>query len=140
MEQEGFVIGVKAFVGAIVERLRAIRRLKLHIPIAIDGYKILMIEAERIAVRARKAWPFEIDRGMHIHDSLQSGQELPAQLLPQCIMRISRQPGCGAAIAADAAANAAKLLETGRNPGRTKIRADGWVEWPIHATRWVAPG
>src|SRR5882757_10815212 len=72
MEQEGFVIGVKAFVRAVIERLRAIRRLKLHVPIAIDGYEILIIQAKRIAVRASKARPFEIDRSMYIHGNLQS--------------------------------------------------------------------
>jgi hypothetical protein len=72
VEEEGFVVGMKAFVGAIIESLRAIRRLKLHIPIAIDGDKIPIIEAERIAVRAGKARPFEIDRSMDIHGILQS--------------------------------------------------------------------
>jgi hypothetical protein len=67
MEQEGFVIGVKAFVRAIIESLRAICRFVFHIPVAIDGYEILTVQAERIAVRASKARPFEIDRSMNIH-------------------------------------------------------------------------
>jgi hypothetical protein len=137
MEQEGFVIGVKAFVRAIVESLRAIRRLVLHIPVAIDGYEILIIQAERIAVRASKARPFEIHRGMYIHGMLQSRRGAPAQLLLRCTMRISRQPGCGAAIAADAAANAAKLLEIDRNSRRTKISADVRVE---RSTQRYSPG
>jgi hypothetical protein len=81
VEQEGFVIGVKAFVGAIIERLRAIGRLKLHIGIAIDGYEILIIQAERIAVRAGKAGPFEIDRSMYIHGILQSRRGGPGARL-----------------------------------------------------------
>jgi hypothetical protein len=135
MEQEGFVVGEKAFVRAIVESLRAVGRLKLHIPIAIDGYKILTVQAERIAVRASKAWPFEIDRSMYVHwASSNPGGEPPARLLLQCTMRISRQRDCAAAISAEAAANVAKLLETGRNPRQTKISADLRVERPTHAT------
>ena len=72
VEQEGFVVGVKAFVGAIVERLRAIRRLVRSIPVAIDRHEIPGVQAEGIAVRAGKARPFGIDRGMHVHDTLQS--------------------------------------------------------------------
>jgi len=37
MQQEGFVVGVETFVGAVIERLRAIRRLIGGIPIPIDG-------------------------------------------------------------------------------------------------------
>jgi hypothetical protein len=77
MEEEGFVVGVKAFVRAIVEGLRAIRRFKLDIPIAIDGYEILIIEVERIAVWASKARPFKIDRSMNIHGILQSRRSAP---------------------------------------------------------------
>ena len=65
VEQEGFVVGLKAFVCAVVERLRAIGRLVRGIPVAIDGHEILVVQAEGIAVRAGKARPFEIDRGMH---------------------------------------------------------------------------
>jgi hypothetical protein len=80
MEEEGFVVGVKAFVGAIIESLRAIRRFVLHIPITINGYEILIIQAERIAVRASKARPFEIDRSMYVHGILQSRRGAPGPI------------------------------------------------------------
>src|SRR3984957_10748 len=72
VEQEGFVVRMKAFVRAVVECLRAISRLVRCIPVAIDSHEILVVQAEGIAVRVSKARPFEIDRGMHIHDTLQS--------------------------------------------------------------------
>src|SRR5664279_3302018 len=72
VEQEGFVVGMKALVRTVIECLRAISRLVRSIPVAIDSHKILVVQAEGIAVRASKARPFEIDRGMHIHDTLQS--------------------------------------------------------------------
>ncbi len=55
VQQEGFVVGVKAFVGAVVERLRTIRRLVLRIPVAVDGDEVLRVEAERRAVRVGEA-------------------------------------------------------------------------------------
>ena len=72
VEQEGFVVRMKAFVRAVIECLRAISRLVRSIPVAIDSHEILVVQAEGIAVRVSKARPFEIDRGMHIHDTLQS--------------------------------------------------------------------
>jgi hypothetical protein len=63
---------MKAFVRAIVEGLRAIGRFVRSIPIAIDRHEILVVQAERIAIRASKARPFEINRGMHVHGTLQS--------------------------------------------------------------------
>jgi hypothetical protein len=62
---------MKAFVGAIVEGLRAIGRLVQGIPIAIDRHEVRRVQAEGIAVRASKARPFEIN-GMYIHGILQS--------------------------------------------------------------------
>jgi hypothetical protein len=53
--------------------LRAIRRFVLRIAVAIDSHEILVIQAERIAIRASEANLFEIARSMHIHDILQSG-------------------------------------------------------------------
>ncbi len=90
VQQEGLVVGVEAFIGATVQRLRAIGRLVGRILVAIDGHEILMVEAERIAVGARQARPFEIDRSMHVHGILQSGGALGPVLL-RCTMRISRQ-------------------------------------------------
>ena len=55
VQQEGFVVGVKAFVGAVVEGLRAIGRLVLRILVAIDRDEICVVQAERRAVRAREA-------------------------------------------------------------------------------------
>ena len=72
VEEEGFVVRMKAFVRAIVEGLRTIGRLVLSIPIAIDSHEILDVQAEGIAVRASKARPFEINRGMYVHGTLQS--------------------------------------------------------------------
>jgi len=43
-----------------------------RIPIAIDRHEVRFVEAEGIAVRAGKARPFEINRGMYIHGILQS--------------------------------------------------------------------
>jgi hypothetical protein len=42
-----------------------------RIPIAIDRHEILVVQAERIAVRASKARPFEINRGTYVHGTLQ---------------------------------------------------------------------
>jgi hypothetical protein len=42
------------------------------IPIAIDRHEILVVQAERIAARASKARPFELNRGMHVHGTLQT--------------------------------------------------------------------
>jgi hypothetical protein len=42
------------------------------IPIAIDRHEILGVQAEGIAVRASKARPFEVNRGMYVHGTLQS--------------------------------------------------------------------
>src|ERR1700691_5526748 len=72
VEQEGFVVRMKALVGTVIECLRAISRLVRSIPVAIDGDEILVVQMKRIAVRMSKAKPFGIDRGMHIHDTLQS--------------------------------------------------------------------
>src|SRR5262245_20271060 len=72
VEQEGFVVRMKAFVRAIVEGLRAIGRLVRSIPIAINSHGILVVQAEGVAVRARKARPFWINRGMYVHGTLQS--------------------------------------------------------------------
>ena len=72
VEEEGFVVGMKTFVGAIVQRLRPIRRLVHCIPVAIDRHEIPGVQAEGIAVRAGEAGRFGIDRGMHVHDTLQS--------------------------------------------------------------------
>ena len=77
VEQEGFVVGVEAFVGAVVEGLRPIRRLELRIPVAIDRHEILGVEAERRAVRVGEAGRLEIARSMHVHDVLRSAP-LPA--------------------------------------------------------------
>ncbi|MGY4506134.1 hypothetical protein ACVWYH_010091 [Bradyrhizobium sp. GM24.11] len=77
VEQEGFVVGVKAFVGAVVERLRTIRRFELRIPVAIDRHKIPGVEAKRRAVRMGEAGRLEIARSMHVHDVLRSAP-LPA--------------------------------------------------------------
>jgi hypothetical protein len=63
---------MKTFVGAIIERLRAIGRFVRGIPIAIDRHEIVGVQAEGIAVRAREARPFEVNRSMHVHGSLQS--------------------------------------------------------------------
>jgi hypothetical protein len=71
MEQEGFVIRVETFVRAIVESLRAIGRCVSRIPLPIDGYEILIVQAQRVAVRASKSRPFKIGRGMYIHGILQ---------------------------------------------------------------------
>ena len=72
VEEESFVVRMKAFVRAIVEGLRAIGRFVRSIPIAIDRHEILVVQAERIAIRASEARPFEINRGMHVHGTLQS--------------------------------------------------------------------
>nr|WP_247554370.1 hypothetical protein [Bradyrhizobium sp. 138] len=79
VEQEGFVIGVKALVGAIVEGLRAIRRLELRIPVAIDRDEVLRVEAKRRAVRMGEAGGLEIARSMHVHDALRSASLLRLQ-------------------------------------------------------------
>ena len=68
---------MKAFVGAIVERLRPICRLVRCIPVAIDRHEIPGVQAEGIAVRAGKAGRFGIDRGMHVHGTLQYFNEIP---------------------------------------------------------------
>lgn len=76
VEQEGFVVGVKAFVGAIVKGLRAIRRFELRIPVAIDCDEVLGVEAKRRAVRMGEAGRLEIARSMHVHDVLRSASLL----------------------------------------------------------------
>src|ERR1700722_7801081 len=72
VEQEGFVVRMKALVRTVIECLRAISRLVRSIPVAVDGHEILVVQVKRIAVRMSKAKPFGIDHGMHIHDTLQS--------------------------------------------------------------------
>ncbi|MFK4539888.1 hypothetical protein ABIA00_008071 [Bradyrhizobium ottawaense] len=72
VQQERLVVGVKAFIGAIVERLRTIRRLELRIPVAIDCDEVLGVEAERRAIRMGEAGRLEIARSMHVHDVLRS--------------------------------------------------------------------
>lgn len=72
VEQEGLVVGVEAFVGAVVECLRAIGRLEFRIPVAVDGDEVLRVEAERRAVRMGEAGRPEIARSMHVHDVLRS--------------------------------------------------------------------
>ena len=46
--------------------------LLFRIPVAIDRHEILVVQTDRRAVRAGKARPFSIDRGMHIHGTLQA--------------------------------------------------------------------
>ncbi len=58
MEEEGFVVRMKAFVRAAVERLRAISWLVCRFLVAIDGHKTLSVQADGIAVRAREARRF----------------------------------------------------------------------------------
>src|ERR1700754_1896653 len=72
VKEEGFVVGMKAFVRSIVEGLRAIGRLMRSVPIAINSHEIPVVQAKGIAVRARKARPFWIHRGMYVHGTLQS--------------------------------------------------------------------
>src|SRR5215510_1973548 len=72
VEEEGFVVRMKAFVRSSIEGLRAIGRLVRSIPIAINRHEILVVKAEGIAVRARKARTFWINRGMYVHGTLQS--------------------------------------------------------------------
>lgn len=71
MEEEGFVVGVKALIGAAIKCLRAIGRLVCRVLVPIDRYEIPMIQAERVAVRVLKPRPFEVDRSMYIHGILQ---------------------------------------------------------------------
>ena len=59
VEEKGLVIGMKAFVRAIVERLRSICRLVRLIPVAIDRDKILGVQANGITIRAGKAGRLE---------------------------------------------------------------------------------
>src|SRR5258708_31096666 len=63
---------MKGFVRAVIECLRGISRLVGSIRVAIDGDEILVVQVKRIAVRMSRAKPFGIDRGMNIHDTLQS--------------------------------------------------------------------
>src|SRR5580698_10204066 len=63
VEQEGFVVRMKTFVRTVIECLRPISCLVCSIPVAIDRQEILVVQAEGIAGRVRKARPFEIDRG-----------------------------------------------------------------------------
>lgn len=79
VQQEGFVVGLKAFVGAIVERLRTIRRLELRIPVAIDCDEVLHVETKRRAIRMSQADRLEIARSMHVHDVLRSAPLLRSQ-------------------------------------------------------------
>src|SRR5580692_692132 len=46
VEQEGFVVRVKAFVRTIIKCLRAISRLVPSIPVTIDGNEILVIQVK----------------------------------------------------------------------------------------------
>src|ERR1700691_4577883 len=51
VEQEGFVVRMKAFVRTVIERLRAIRRLVRRIPAASAGDEILVFQVQRSPVR-----------------------------------------------------------------------------------------
>src|ERR1700723_2978876 len=55
VEQEGFVVRMKAFVRPVIKCLRTISRLERSIPVAIDGHEILVVQVERIAVRVSEA-------------------------------------------------------------------------------------
>ena len=55
MQQQIFIVGVKTIIGAVVERLRAIGRLVLHVLLPVDGDECLFVEAERLAIRMDQA-------------------------------------------------------------------------------------
>ena len=57
VQQEGLVVGVEAFVGAVVEGLRTVGRLVLRIPVAIDRDEILRVEAEGISCVTTTCFP-----------------------------------------------------------------------------------
>lgn len=72
VQEEGLVVGVKALIGAVVERLRPVRRLELRIPVAIDRHEILIVEAQPRAVRTGETGEIEISGSMHVHVILRS--------------------------------------------------------------------